>query len=824
MFPIANKQPVKKLTIRSLKANRSRNRYVVLAIVMTAWLLTSVFSVGMSYMKSFQMQDLKILGTKADAAIGQPTKQQLEALSGLPYISKIGLDQQVGRLVTAEENNRSASLHLYDQTEWDSMKAPLLGGRAGDYPLQRNEIIAPDWLLEEMGIEEPKAGMEISLSYRVTGKEDGAVHKESFKLSGWYTDYTGLFSDNAGKILVSKAFAEQVGADLTASRTASVLFKNGTDKEEGVSRLNADLKLERGQEAYANSRGTGDGEDSISTYAGVAGIALIVMLSGYLLIYNVLYISISTDTKFYGLLKTIGMTPKQVKKLVRGQALRLMRIGIPAGLLLGAITSYAAVPFALSMFNLNTEVEISIHPIIYIGAAVFAWMTTMAGSRKPARIAGKISPIEAAKYVRASAKRSRNGFNLHRMALRNLFRDKKRAVTVFLSLTLGLTTFLTINTLILSMNTDNFIDEYVANDFELINRSAESYNGGERQLFTDDFRSAVKELEGIEEVRTTYMSAATVEYSPDVFGKHVDEFTSRYGAERPSDELLSQQKQLFWSRLVGVNRNDIEELNKRLSRKIDVNRFERGEIALLDTSQESILLGDVFNLTLPGDSAKHSFEIGGIADQPFKLPFSGMAPNVYVSEKAMKQLIADPIVYKMNMSANEKQHPAIQQKLETMTAGMRDAAIESKQQWSERMKSAKLTFYVLGGAVTLILAFIGIMNFVSTMFTSVVIRRNEFAIMESIGMTKRQLRKLLVLEGAAYAVISSALVATLGSLVSYGAYKLFSKEATYAVFKFPIVPLSILLLIVFGVCLSVPVAAFNQTRKGSIVDRLKEAG
>lgn len=821
MFPNSNKRIIKTLTSRSLKANRSRNRYVILAIVMTAWLLTSVFSIGMSYMKSFSMQDQKFLGTKADVAFVNPAHEQLDKLANLPYVKKVGLDYEVAHLATNENEAYKASFHLYDESEWNNMKAPLLGGKTNGYPQKRNEVLMPKWLLDEMGITEPKVGLKLDLSYLAGNDANGNVRKESFVLSGWYDDYTQMFSDNSGKILVSKSFAEALGAEHRMNGVASIMFKGGTSQDEGISKLEQDLALQEGQDVYAYSRTVEEG--SLSTWFGTVGVSLIVMFSGYLLIYNVLYISVSTDTKFYGLLKTIGMTRRQVKKLVNGQARRLMWIGIPIGLLLGAITSYLVVPFALSMFSLETEVEISFHPLIYMGAALFAVVTTMAGSRKPARIASKISAVEASKYVRASSKKSRSGAKLHRMAWRNIFRDKKRATMVFLSLVLGLTTFLTINTLILSMSTDNFIGDYVANDFELINKSAEGYNGEVRQLFTDKLLSSVEQIDGIKQIRTMYMSQAFPEYTPEVFGKHVDEFTTRYGAERPTDEILRQEEYMFSSRLVGIETKYIEELNETLETPIDIERFDNGEIALLDMSQQSLKLGDTFNLKLPNDERMHSFEIGGIAEQPFKLMFGGLAPNIYISEKAMKQLIADPIIYKINMSADKEEHPAIQEQLERLTAGSRDITLESKQQWIEMMESAKLMFYILGGAITLILAFIGIMNFVSTMFTSVVIRRNEFAIMESIGMTSKQLRKLLLFEGLGYAAISSLLVSTLGSLVSYGAYKVFSQEATYAVFEYPLIPLIIILVIVFGVCLTAPIISYNQTRKSSIVDRMKEA-
>jgi putative ABC transport system permease protein len=109
------------------------------------------------------------------------------------------------------------------------------------------------------------------------------------------------------------------------------------------------------------------------------------------------------------------------------------------------------------------------------------------------------------------------------------------------------------------------------------------------------------------------------------------------------------------------------------------------------------------------------------------------------------------------------------------------------------------------------------------MYTGVRVRKLEFAVMESIGMTRKQLKKMLLLEGTGYAVISTLLIGTLGNLVSYGAYKLFSTEATYAIYTFPLLPFILSVILVFAVCMTVPLIAYHMTNKLSIVDRLRES-
>ncbi|GGD72387.1 FtsX-like permease family protein [Paenibacillus nasutitermitis] len=822
MFPNSNKGIIKKLIRRSLRANRTRNRYVILAVILTTWLLTSVFTIGMSFMKTFDMQQIRMIGTTADVALYNPSQEQIERLKQLPYVSHVGLDTQVAQVIpTQEMGDLEVSMHGYDASEWDNMRAPLLGNKVNAYPEKRNEVIVPTWILDKLNITEPAIGMTLPLTYQ----SEAGERKESFILSGWYTDYSQLRSGNAGVIIVSREFAESVGADSSGKSTvASIAFKGGSSIDQNMSQLEQDLKLNEDQKLTSYSTIEDQNSSKMTTMLGIAGIIVFVMFSGYLLIYNVLYISVATDTKFYGLLKTIGMTRKQIIRMVNGQAVRLAGIGIPIGVAAGVITSLVAVPLAIEAFTLDTDVEISFHPIIYAGAVLFAWLTTMAGCRKPARIAAKISPVEAAKYVRTTTKKSRHGSKLYRMALRNMFRDKKRALTVFLSLFIGLTTFLTINTLVLSMNTDNFIASYIDNDFDLMNKTVDfGYQGEQKQKLTEEMAEAVQQMSGVTDVRKTYIDKeGSIGYTNEVFGKYVDDRVTRYNMERPTDEQLKDSG-MFWSVLIGIDTKYVTEMNKSLETPIDVERFEKGEIALLSSSEEVVNRGDRFQFNFKEGGVDRELEIGGFVSPQFQVSFGGMAPNVYVSHNAMKQIIKDPILYKMNIQANKKDQPRIQEQLETLIAGDREIELTSKLQWAEKLESAKIIFYLLGGAITLILAAIGILNFISTMFTSVVVRKHEFAVMESIGMTRRQLRKMLLLEGMGYAVISTLLISSLGTLISYGAYHVFSQEADYAIYTFPTIPLLIAFVLVFASCLSVPIIAYNRSKKMSIVERLREA-
>ena len=181
---------------------------------------------------------------------------------------------------------------------------------------------------------------------------------------------------------------------------------------------------------------------------GLMAVILLIMLCGYLLIYNILFISVNNDIRFFGQLKTIGTTKRQIKSIIFRQMGKLCMIGVPVGLGIGAVISFVVVPLGVMgmsggyMIKDSNAVSVSFSPVIYIGAAALSILTTLVGSLKPAGIAGSISPIEALHYQGMALKNKKvnkrkndtekgrvpHKNKLYRMAWRNVFRGKKSAV------------------------------------------------------------------------------------------------------------------------------------------------------------------------------------------------------------------------------------------------------------------------------------------------------------------------------------------------------------------------------------------------------------
>lgn len=138
----------------------------------------------------------------------------------------------------------------------------------------------------------------------------------------------------------------------------------------------------------------------------------------------------------------------------------------------------------------------------------------------------------------------------------------------------------------------------------------------------------------------------------------------------------------------------------------------------------------------------------------------------------------------------------------------------------ELFEQMNYSLSLLGNGAAILLIVIGLINFVNVMLTGVVARKNEFAIMESIGTTKKQIMKILTLEGGIYALISTLLIMTFGNAFLMLVADAVPHMANYAVFKYPVALVIGLIAAIFVICLSVPAIVHKATSDETVIERL----
>lgn len=752
MFKNNNETAIKRLSNRSLKQNRIRNIFAILAIVLTTFMFTSVFGIGFSLARNMSVMMLRTQGTKTTITLKQPSKEQIKEVKKAKNLNAAGIRIPAG-VFTNSSGNEKVELTYYDTTEWEKNFVPAISDIEGSYPQKEKEVMLSKVALGSLGIENPKKGMEISLR--------GGKGKKIFYLSGWYTDYAYATGEHKG--FVSKAYIEALG--LMIQKDGILCLSSKAGKQSALLEELMNVSLRDKQEFKTVYDVQDENKETILMAVAVIGImGGIILLSGYLLIYNVMYISVTKDIRFYGMLKTIGASPSQIRKMVKMQVARLSMVGIPIGILLGVLASFVVIPFTLKMFKAGMysimPTKISFHPFIYIGTITFAIVTVAVSCRKPVKLAGKVSAVEALKYngqnaVRTKNRKSTDGGKLYKMAFRNVFREKKRAFLVLASLFMGTMSFLAVDTFIGCIKLDHYVEYYLPDDFTI-------YTTGEEKYICA-MAEEISAVQGVTEVSINRYADVLLNPEEEAFLPFLEIAFPEKKERQKAVAAYKKAKDLeesYSASVVAVSTGMIEKYNKRANQKIDIARFEEGEVCLigsgLEKEQAERVVGK--SITLVDDKSKKTLtmEVGscaaygedGVINIGYYWQMDGAPECILVSKKAMAQLTKETIISNIIVNCKAESESFVAKKInEIARTNPCVRALEIKSEMIENFGSSMLAMNVIGGGISLVLILIGMINFVNVMLTGVFIRRNELAVMESVGMTKKQVKKMLIFEG-----------------------------------------------------------------------------
>ncbi|MCC3869688.1 ABC transporter permease [Terrisporobacter mayombei] len=829
-FKNNNKNIVKKITKSSLKFNRVRNIFVVLAIVLTTFMTCSIFTIGVSLVNNYNTMNIRIRGTTSDAMLSNPKKDQIEAIKNLGITTSIGEEILVGNVINQEleKDNHEIFLKYYDKENWEKQITPTISNVEGNYPTSEDEVMVSTKALEFLGKEDAKIGEKIKLEY-IDAK--GNKNKKEFVLSGKYKTYS--ITEKIGYLALSKDYIKNNDFNVGDDGSITICFKSGK-KYSAQAILKSKVKLDDMQEFDYYNDVDEDGKEIKQKFIIVMGtIGLFIAFSGYLLIYNIMYISVSKDIHFYGLIKTIGASPKQIKKIVNGQAFRLSIIGIPIGLFLSATVSFGVVPMILENFSVNVNTnampgDISFNPVIFISATIFSILTVSISCRKPAKIASSISPTEALKYSignkekknkNNSYRKSTNGGKIYKMAYHNVFRDKKSAILVFLSLFMGIMTYLSIYTFTSSLSVDNYIDKYISNDFRVQNIQAID------EKMNDDFIKKVENIKGVESVskfKFSNLQSDTNEI-PRLLGKFIYDKDDMQEIIDFQGKMKIGTPMYHRSFIIGVDDLAIEKFSEMSNVEMNLDDFKSGKVALIDTlcysKEEKNNLNDT--ITLKGKySNSLTFKIVKFENDSNLLPDIGL-PVIYISSSQIEKLDKKAVNSMLYINVDKKCEEEIYSRLNEMIDS-EYLFVESRSQLVKDFSGNVTIMNIISTSMSAILILIGVLNFINVMVTSINMIRKELAIMESIGMTKKQIKNMLVFEGGYYAGITTFLISTFGMVIIFEIAKATKKIASYAKFVFPILPFICLLVFIFIICLIIPLVIYKYSSLKSVTERLRE--
>lgn len=832
-----NQAVVKRLAKNNLKSNRRRSLSMVLAIMLSSFLLFSVFTVGATYLKMQRQQNIRLNGAEFDAIMYGISEEQKEILEENPTVEHYGVVMVSGVVAETEADKTPGVGLLYaDDTYWKKMMAPARKFVKGHYPVEENEVMVTEDALKKCGFSDKKIGDEITFVYEINEKRE----VETFRISGIWDGYGD--TDN---FYMSKAFCDKQKLDAVYYGRCHISFCKKWMSDEAQQAFIDSMKLKKSQRLfYVYEYG-----NATEIFLGLSGIALVTVLSAYLLIYNIMYLSVAGNIRYYGLLQTIGMTGRQIRQLMQKQLLWIGGIGMLAGILIGAGTSFFLIPVVVKTFVSGKEmgaVQVTFHPIIVLLTVLLTGCTVWYAGRKPTKIAVGSSPVEALEYRVVSSVRKRHktrkGSLIVRMALEQLTRNKKKTMVTMLSLAASLSVFLCLITLLHTQSAREYSYNYMGLDMVLkndtinnmvLNRAAEGEEQiqGVHPILNEELLNEIRQTDGVEEVLPTITVPTIVPWEKEVTDVWMREFYETWMNIPYEDDIeeYQQHPENFGSSLVGITEEDFRALNAEMEQPVDEEAFLSGKTCILYRHglfglDEKELRGKQISCEeYVHPENTRTFEIAGMTDVGDYVSLLGFPPTMIVIDDVVKAFTEKPIVFRVGIRYAEEYHKetedAILSNIEE-SPNKTDFSWDSKIEQAENVKAAQGHMMEIGFGIVLILGIIGVMNYINTSVGNMQSRQKEISIMESVGMTERQVKKMLVWEGIFYTGGVLFLTLTVGIGITYAIYQTMNYMG--AKFWFPALPFLGATLILFVVCIVVPVWTYQKIEKsGSLVERIR---
>lgn len=869
MRKVKNKAVIRNLADKGFRANKTRNLITVLAIALTAMLFTTIFTMGLGTIENFQRETMRQSGGDSHGVIKDLTREEYEKLKEHRSIKESAPCILVADSIENPEFlKRHVEAWYYPEYHYPHCFVEIIDGKVPEKP---DEILLDETSMELFG-KEPKAGQQVTLQMRIR-QDSEEVEERTFTVSGVIRADS---AHNVGFAIVPEVYLTEYAEELTPGEDdysltglirMDVNFANSLGIQKKLDKVITDsgYSIVESDPNYISSNANwayiSDGTEGDPVVMGALSAALLlILLTGYLIIYNVFQISVMKDIRYYGLLKTVGTTGRQVKRILRRQAWRLALMGIPVGLLIGFFVGKWMVPMIMNLSSYQGDrVAVSVNPLIFLGAAAFALITVFISIRRPAKLASRVSPIEAVRFTegmewqyrrkngKEKQKKSTDGGKLYRIAFSNLARNKKKTVVVITSLSLAVVLLNSVFTITNSFDMDTYLKKFVTSDFLIANAryfGMDHYWGFDEETdeekLTESFIAACEAQDGfldggrIYGTRAVGLDAATWKMPETLPKDENGEYRSRYmnrSLEKDENGAYALDTMLYG--LEDFTMRELEIYSGEKDMDVIREKLATGKyiITTVPVDDNDIVKkewivhkpGDQITLTME-DGSKRQFEVLSLV----KTNYYGLTNRMgnefmyYTTADVFLQMASDQFLMSYAFDVEDEKEAEFSEFVEQYTTQQEPLMdYESKLFWMDDFAGTKDLFVLVGGMLTLVIGIIGVLNFVNSVLTGIVTRQKEFAMMEAIGMTKKQLTHMLILEGLFYAGITVVTSWLAGCLFSLTVVRALSGGMWFMKYHFVIWPMVVIspILILLGIL--VPLVACQSQKRQSLVEIIR---
>lgn len=816
-----------KMTTRVAYCNmrhyKSKNILIGIAIILTTLLLFVIPSIGKDMVEVNFAVINKIYPTW-HALYRNVDESTVMKLAAHHDVKTYGLRSDAGYM---NLEDATVSMMYMDRTGMELYKVKL---KEGQLPQKENDIVVSKGILEALG-QNGKIGDTITVPYQIL-KDDGLDYtkEKDFRICGFLADNESSKEQKQYTSLVSEAFlkaeipVEQVKyrfllqvngqkGNTTADYTETI---QNIARQFGISEVDMNINKEYLAANYVDP----------ATIPVIVGIMLIVVLAGIITIYSVYYVSMNQRVREFGKLKAIGATKRQLRQIVLREGMGVALFAIPIGLLIGTVAVKVVllqfVEHAKDSNVLITEAykvvakgEVQLYYWwIYLLAIAVTLCTVYLSLMKPMRMAAKVSEIEAMRYQGGSKrqKSSRKGYqflNIGRLTKRNLAENKKKSTITIVSMAVTGIFVMMVATVLSCANPMESAKSSIVGQYEISpivesgNKEHPEYEWAEVQKnnpLNEGLKQQIEELDGVE---------------------RVDVFTALKVSGGPFEEKIGTEF------INGVPEEYAEELKKGITEgNVTYEELKSGDKVILDRAllhwYPDIKVGDKLKLNIHDGDNTFQKEIEVAAIGEYGSGLTNYNCLIMAKEGAEKLTINNSSSY-FQVIADKDYDEALEASLQAIVDGSGRLQMRTWKNeydtWENAMQMTRGACY----AFIIILAAISIMNLINTMINSVHVRKKELGMMQAIGMSDRQLMKMLQLEGIFYTVGTLIISIGVGSLAGYPLFLYAKRTGMFDIstYHYPVTAAIIIILTLFVIQMLLAIFIAKSVRKDSLIERIR---
>ena len=776
----------KKLAKKSLQSEKRRNLMVVIAVALAAFLIcfTGIVSTSLT-----QMQRNQVVDTYEAVWLGVE-ENDIETLKGLPEFERVGGYYMLGEELSEQGYHAS---YVYCDAQMMEIGRDQMKLLEGNLPQKANEVVVSEYFLSTYG-NNAKIGDTVTLDtesfhgdYVVTGIMDSVNEKEA----------------NTCAIILSKAaLTEWKGFDPAGYR-AYVHFKNSDQLGEELMTSYCREIAEEYQlpNPSMNNKYFAYASKSFD-FLPIFGVIVIVLIGGYIVIQSIFRISINDKIRSYGQLRTIGATPKQIKRIVKREGRKLGSIGILIGTVLGVCCGFLLFSKGFNAVSYAVMVSLTL---------ISGWIMVSISIRKPVKIAAGISPIEAVRFtpVQKDIRSRKKNIKLNpvSMGIANFKRDRKKTISIVASLSIGGILLMVVSSIVLVRSPEQIARLYFPDsDYKIYLQDLSEEMLVKGNPLNEELKQEVLSVDGVTDIIVARQSLHT--------SIKTDANQNSGICDTLTDQNYAMVEAALTEGTMPTDSHSIVIHDQIVAYFEDMGVGSTVEFSSIDGKQSiPVTISGVFSTSkMPvifGHGRAHTD--GSVFFAPKDL-FYELYPEITTFD------------YSWSIVSNPKKAETVKAELKNIVAEHSNLALDEIDTAIAAEKSQNSAAFGSMQVLSWLVFLFGVINLINTTLSNQMSRKQENSILRSIGLTQKQLCKMNICEGLCYALFATLATLIVGLPASIFACRKMSVGAfagNVVPYQFPVLEMGLFILVLFGMELILSVWTIRRQKKQSLIEQMR---